>query len=208
MRWVFGFLFGIWGIYMDLASIHGHVTMLMFWTWWLAGIKWNLKSMIFWRISWPIYNIWWVWKPADGLVGFFYANCSWWCWWFCHVLSQIRIIRGYLTRWCPSLLAKLVQITPITMVYSKYNYSIHAVFVNQRSHHVWGHHPATNEQGFKILTLILAGHRAGFPGDCDSPWKLDSIEWTPARLSHFFEKVSFIQAKEKSINLKKPVTLR
>ena len=27
------------------------------------------------------------------------------------------------------------------MVYGRYNYSIHGVFVNQRSHHVWGHHP-------------------------------------------------------------------
>ena len=34
---------------MDLASIHGHVDVLdmIF----FAGIKWNLKSMIFWRIS-------------------------------------------------------------------------------------------------------------------------------------------------------------
>ena len=27
------------------------------------------------------------------------------------------------TRWCPSSLAKLVNITPITMVYGRYNYS-------------------------------------------------------------------------------------
>jgi len=45
------------------------------------------------------------------------------------------------SRWCPSSLAKLVNITPITMVYGRYNCSIHGVKLNQHSHHVWGHHP-------------------------------------------------------------------
>ena len=31
----------------------------------------------------------------------------------------------------PQTIAKLVQITPITMVYGTYNYSIHGAFVNQ-----------------------------------------------------------------------------
>ena len=42
--------------------------------------------------------------------------------------------------WAPQTIAKLVQLTSITMVYDTYNLFhnyIHGVFVNQHSHH-WG----------------------------------------------------------------------
>ena len=44
------------------------------------------------------------------------------------------------TRWCPSSLAKLVQITPLTMVYGRYNYSIHGVY---KPTYNWGAPPCT-----------------------------------------------------------------
>ena len=125
-----------------------------------AGIKWNLKSMIFGGLA----TLGWGFREgvpcahryttydgcenhaADGLVGFFYANCSWW---FCLKLEKLE-------------------------------------------------ETSTNEQGFKILTLILGGHfRISQLLDCDSPWKLDSMD-ADSILSHFLEKVSIIEPKQKS----------
>ena len=42
------------------------------------------------------------------------------------------------TKWGPQTIAKLVQITPITMVYGIYNYSFHGVY--KPIYNVWGHH--------------------------------------------------------------------
>ena len=42
--------------------------------------------------------------------------------------------------WGPQTIAKLVQITPITMVYCTYNYSIHGAFVNQLSYRLGAPH--------------------------------------------------------------------
>ena len=47
-------------------------------------------------------------------------------------------------KFCPSSLAKLVQISPIKpMVYGRYNELVFMGFINPRSHH-WGHHPVVS----------------------------------------------------------------
>ena len=43
----------------------------------------------------------------------------------------VRGIEHAVTRWCPSSLAKLVNITPITMVYGRYIHSYIMGFINQ-----------------------------------------------------------------------------
>ena len=42
--------------------------------------------------------------------------------------------------WAPQTIAKLVNISPITMVCYTYNQLVNGVNLNQRSHHVWGRH--------------------------------------------------------------------
>ena len=54
-----------------------------------------------------------------------------------------------ITKWGPQTIAKLVNITPITMVYGRYNYSIYGVYFNQRSHH-WGAPPTKNLVGCTV----------------------------------------------------------
>ena len=60
------------------------------------------------------------------------------------------------TRWCPSSLAKLVHITPVSLwfmvdIYNYSNYSIHGVFVNQHSHH-YGAPPALGIPDFHEMS--------------------------------------------------------
>ena len=45
----------------------------------------------------------------------------------------------FLTRWCPSSLAKLVYNSHFTMVYGRYNYSIHGLY--KPTNFTGGHHP-------------------------------------------------------------------
>jgi len=46
------------------------------------------------------------------------------------------------TRWCPSSLAKLVNITPVTMVYGRYNELVNGVY--KPTNITGGHHPLWN----------------------------------------------------------------
>ena len=60
-------------------------------------------------------------------------------------------------RWCPSSLAKLVQITPITMV-GRYIYTIPIWFINQRSHN-WGCTTLYKQPASSLSTASLRSER-------------------------------------------------
>ena len=78
-------------------------------------------------------------------------------------------------RWCPSLLAKLVHIIPITMVYGRYIYTYNGLKTNK---HNWGgHHLVWIQTRFKpgdTLRMETLLQRAPMIWrDCDSHFSAD-----------------------------------
>ena len=58
---------------------------------------------------------------------------------WCFTTFDADTIFLFLTRWCPSSLAKLVYNSHFTMVYGRYNYSIHGLY--KPTNFTGGHHP-------------------------------------------------------------------